>query len=565
MKNSNEGCGYMVFQLTYITETDFHRHSNFRKDAKVIDLSQQRITSIDLSSLSVCSRLKVLKLGTNRLQNVDLEPLSSCVTLEKLGLWGNGLIDIDLGPLASCINLRELWLNHNQFWSINLSPLSSCTFLQKLYVGSSLRSIDLTPLASCTDLQELYLSGSFSKNIDLTPLAFCTSLQTLSIKGVLDIDLSPLKSCSKLKSLFLGPGDLSHLDLTPLKHCKNLKHINLINPLVSIDLTPLSFCKKLETLCIGRFQESLDLDISPLIACRNFRELAGEHNEFVGINPRLWISEMTFFGLMSEYWHDFGIWEFNFGKNAERPSSFWHVFHNLLNMYSKISKYRINFIQKDYSSKNPLLQSFEATPVIFLQFEIAKHFELDYFGLIDKDLRKRLLEIPIDSNYEQIKSSMKKIFTDHLLKNVRRGLPAIGMNIEKALSEEPEIALVVERIVEKRNHEMDDISVPLHGEYADLRPLWCTGYGFRYLFQKGYNLQIHENKLHRIQEDFNKLGFELKTYREESSILSSKWATIDFPSLKISHKLRDCIYILADLISKFDVSDLDELGYKWIG
>jgi hypothetical protein len=567
----------MTIVLKYIGRYGMEIPEKVRKSQEVIDLSGQEISEIDLTPLSACAGLAELNLENNKIETLNLSPLSDCSKLTKLLLGNNKLQNADLSPLSSSIGLELLSLRSNKLHNINLSPLSACTRLRELDLyANNLELVDLGPLASCTSLQELHLGGNLFRDIDLAPLSLCASLDNLELRYnhlLRSIDLSPLSRCPKLEVLDLGMCGLQWIDLTPLQYCKNLKSINLINPLGTIDLTPLSYCRRLEKLNIGKFGQKVELDISPLLACPNLKDFSGEDFEPVGISRRMWLPEMIFFALMSGFWHDFGVVNMFYErqlKRADRPSSFWHVLHNLLDAYSRNSKYAIGFItstQRIHSSMPLSTQRFEVSMGAFLQLEIARQFELDYFGLVDEDLTEQILEIAVDKTYDQVKAILKELFAEHLVKNIKRGLPTIGLNIEKALSENLEMAKFVEEIVGRRNRETDGVTIPLHGEYADLRPLWFTSYGFKYLFRKGYPLQIHETGLNRIQTDLSTLGINPTTYHDDGPILSSKWTSFVFPQLKISDKLRDGIYMLADMRGSvyFEGCEFEELGYKWIG
>jgi hypothetical protein len=95
-------------------------------DAEIVLLSGLGITSIDLSPLEHCSKLRELHITSNWLEYVDLAPLQQCTNLELLSLSLNRLLEVDLTPLAKCPEF--IWLNLERNWlqQVDISPLFHC-------------------------------------------------------------------------------------------------------------------------------------------------------------------------------------------------------------------------------------------------------------------------------------------------------------------------------------------------------------------------------------------------------------------------------------------------------
>lgn len=105
-----------------------HRTSNLEWIEEIeqparIDISANRLTEVDLESLSTCDTLEYLSVSNNLLETIDLSPLESCKRLRNLDLSHNYLKTIDLSPLASCDALTYLYLQENTFKKVNVSPL----------------------------------------------------------------------------------------------------------------------------------------------------------------------------------------------------------------------------------------------------------------------------------------------------------------------------------------------------------------------------------------------------------------------------------------------------------
>ena len=236
-----------------------------------LDLSDSKITGIDLTSLSQCTSLNTLILFLNHLTCIDLTPLSACTSLRRLTLRVNRLTSIDLAPLSACTNLVELDLSINQFTSINLTPLSACTNLTNLILsGNRLQEIDLAPLSNCKNLKQIDLYDNELVELDLTPLAECTNLEEISLafNQLKEIDLVPLSNLVNMIDLALGNNQLREIDLTPLSNCINLTVLYLsYNQLKEIDLEPLSKCTDLESFYLSDNPLPM-IDLTPLYECK---------------------------------------------------------------------------------------------------------------------------------------------------------------------------------------------------------------------------------------------------------------------------------------------------------
>lgn len=126
-----------------------------------LDLSSHQLTSIDLSSVSHCPKVRKIYLDNNQLSSMDLSPLADCPNLLVINLSSNQLSSIDFSPLAQIPTLRRLHLYNNQLSSVDLSPLANCSNLRVLSLTENqLASVDLTPIARCPKLWRLGLDAS---------------------------------------------------------------------------------------------------------------------------------------------------------------------------------------------------------------------------------------------------------------------------------------------------------------------------------------------------------------------------------------------------------------------
>jgi hypothetical protein len=167
-----------------------------------IKLTNKGITSIDLSVLSQCTRLRNIYLSQNKLTNIDLSPLDQCQSLWNLFIMSNQLEYIDLTPLSQCSSFSNLYLSSNQFTSIDLTPLSHCQKLRRVFLANNkLQNIDLTPLSNCPLIESLDFSHNQIETIDLTCLRSLRNLRAFLLDGnpVQRIDLTPILSSPVLE------------------------------------------------------------------------------------------------------------------------------------------------------------------------------------------------------------------------------------------------------------------------------------------------------------------------------------------------------------------------------
>ncbi len=195
----------MVIELTYTTEDGKEHSETYPSDIEEIDLSNRRISEIDLTSLSTCLNLKALVLKHNLLQGIDFTPLSSCTKLKGIILFGNKITYLDFSPIKSCIEVLVLDLMSNK-----------------------LRYVDLSPLESCIKLEVLILNDNLLQSIDLSPLRTCNQLRCLDLEenNLRDIDLEPLETCQSLTELLLEFNPLNNIDLTPIAHHSQLEKLS---------------------------------------------------------------------------------------------------------------------------------------------------------------------------------------------------------------------------------------------------------------------------------------------------------------------------------------------------
>ena len=516
----------MTIVLTYTKVDGSQEQVEFEDDVTEINLREKGIKDINLDPLADCSTLKELVLSENQLKTIDLSPIGSCTTLEKLDLEKNRLKAVDLRFISTCANMRELVLGMNELHKIdltplksyanikilnlsvnpvsriNLLPLSSCENLMTLRCGSlGLTRINLSPLSKCSKLSVLRLGKNAIDEISLTPLGECKELKELSLRilGLQSIDLHPLSCCTSLERLDLSENQLETIDLAPLSSCTNLRSLNLLNnQLQSIDLTPLSACSELAGLYLY-FNKLKKVDITPISLSKNIDVKS----------IRMLEAEKT-------------VIETILDEDLKYP---------LISRLVDTQCIRLNVPIKYQSLDGirfvlPLVKETSWKRIYLLQ-EALLLIGLGWVGFLDTNNNKTL-EIILNYEGSNIKECILPMLVPIICKQIDDGGTTIGLDIEKAMLESPELAKRVSRILMLRKKELSNLRLGItrrsNIDFVDLRPLWLTAYGNELLRSLKMPLEVAPDlhyyqkvSMEKIEATFAELGFKLKIGKTSNS------------------------------------------------
>ncbi len=185
-----------------------------------------------MDSLNGCDRLESLDLTENKLTAIDLSGLAGHPNLKTINMIQNMLTDLDFNSLGNIPHLESLYFYNNQLETVNLEPLSKLRRLMNLNIGrNSLKIIDLVPLRHIKTLRTLSCSANKLESIELEPLSGLHSLEKLDFSSnrLRKIDLSPLANCKLMRELKLNHNQLQEIDITPLFHCDNFQLLSIDN------------------------------------------------------------------------------------------------------------------------------------------------------------------------------------------------------------------------------------------------------------------------------------------------------------------------------------------------
>ncbi|MFW9788871.1 MAG: leucine-rich repeat domain-containing protein [Candidatus Thorarchaeota archaeon] len=471
----------MSIKLTYTTINGDVKEVEFERGAKEIPFRRRELLHIDLAPLSSCKALEEIYLDGNQLQSIDLAPLSSCKSLKKLFLSENQLQSVDLAPLSSCTKLRVFWLHDNQLQSIDVAPLSSCKALEELDLnGNQIQSIDLTPLSSCTRLKWFNLSANKLRNIDLNPLSACTKLYVLRLYNnqLQNIDLTPLGTCTRLMNLDLAGNQLQSIDLIPLSSCTEIADLNLRNNQIqSIDLTPLSSSWRLRNLNI--YSIKLQRAVSWL------RLTKREQGKAVYTHP------------------------------SERYP--WSYLRDVL----------------EFHLTSPTRDSYRKASILRIQNDILRALGLSDYGFIGRDMTNTLLSLSSDNKRDFVQFTLAEVLKDEVVATIDREGHSIGLNIESLSSRHDEIAKRAKDIIRLRADEIEQTTIAIHDNTADLRPLWLTAYGYEICSALCLRLDTDSTGVEQVKRAIGDVGLEV--HLGESSVYG----------VDVSEEFKECIWWIA--------------------
>lgn len=197
----------------YISEISFYNSNNL----KVVRLSQNKISKIDLASIPAC---KELSITDNKLTEIDLTP---CRDLEEFYCGYNNITKLDVSrnkylTVLTCYNtgITELDISNN-------------SLLEVLTAGDNKYSkeivFDNNPLIKSLDLENAKLSSVNLSNLK--------KLQKLRLKGN-NLSFINLENNTLIDYLDLGENVLESLDVSMLSSLEQLRCNK--NKLKSLDL-----------------------------------------------------------------------------------------------------------------------------------------------------------------------------------------------------------------------------------------------------------------------------------------------------------------------------------------
>jgi len=201
-------------------------------DLKVLDLNSNRLENIDSGTFNDTFRLRQLKLGKNRISSIPKDLFKNLKLLLNLDLSGNRLTTIDSLTFSGLESLKVLKLKRNDlvelldaaFW-----PLSNLASLHLSF--NNLKQIKKGWLYGLSNLRHLYLMKNSLNSIEDASLDSCSKLieLDLSYNHLEVITKQSFQKLSNLKSLLLGNNNISLIEDESFKNLNLLVNLELNN------------------------------------------------------------------------------------------------------------------------------------------------------------------------------------------------------------------------------------------------------------------------------------------------------------------------------------------------
>jgi Leucine-rich repeat (LRR) protein len=274
-------------------------HFNSLTQLRILNLSNNQISSIEANSFINLNILTELDLSRNSIFHFDPELFVSQVSLEMLDLSSNVIIKVTQQMFKNLRDLKELYLNNNQITTLGHKLFSQMGNLVILDLSANLiDELDMSCFVNLEKLEKLNLnyvkrkSGIISSNNTLRGLKYLSlvgaTLELTKQFTLTDLDILNFKDASldqtiiqnipfkKIKSLNLNRVNLDgNVDDLFDRFGESLTEIDLSDNLISTDFQQktlksaihlqklfLSNCRCFDVLNVSIFNELNSLDLS---------------------------------------------------------------------------------------------------------------------------------------------------------------------------------------------------------------------------------------------------------------------------------------------------------------
>ena len=172
--------------------------NNFGKKLIALDLSTNKLTSIDVLSKVDFPSLNHLFLNSNQLSSIDILAKVKFPQLKELNLSSNKIDSIDIFAKINFPELKTLDLCKNEISNINVLASVKFKNLEDLLLDQNkISSIDVLAKFNCNSLKKLKLERNNIKNIDILEKI---SFQKLNYLSIVDDTLGDKVDClTKIK------------------------------------------------------------------------------------------------------------------------------------------------------------------------------------------------------------------------------------------------------------------------------------------------------------------------------------------------------------------------------
>ena len=172
----------LLLEENDIKSIDVLPKNNFGKNLIALDLSSNKLTSIDALSKVNFPSLNHLFLNANQLSSIDILAKVNFPKLKELNLSSNKISSIDILAKVNFTQLKTLDLSKNQISSIDVLASVKFPDLEDLLLDQNkISSIDVLAKINCDKLKKLKLEKNNIKSIDILQKISFKKLNYISI------------------------------------------------------------------------------------------------------------------------------------------------------------------------------------------------------------------------------------------------------------------------------------------------------------------------------------------------------------------------------------------------
>jgi Leucine-rich repeat (LRR) protein len=172
----------LLLEENNIKNIDILSKNNFGKKLIALDLSSNKISSINVLSQLATPLLNHLFLNSNQISSIDVLAKVNFPVLKELNLSSNKIASIDIFAKVKFPELKDLDLSKNQISSIDNLIIDNFPKLEDLCLDQNkIKSIDILSKMDCSKLKKLKLEKNNLKSIDILVKIPFNKLNYLSI------------------------------------------------------------------------------------------------------------------------------------------------------------------------------------------------------------------------------------------------------------------------------------------------------------------------------------------------------------------------------------------------
>lgn len=327
------------------------------------------------------------------------------------------------------------------------------------------------------------ISSNWLTDVDLTPLSSCENLEYLSLanNSLETLDLSPLESCKRLRTLDLSHNYLKDIDLSPLSGCTSLRYLYLQeNMFKKVNVAALF---QLDNLTIAVIQ----------LTTRATRPKVVIDSPMSSSPPNL--NDVVYAYLIERKAGFIPEWLYNKDSEIEyEPRTYREL----------VKEFGWDGVKKHLTAISKSLRigdDFQTQQILFTALGIPE------LACYDGSLRDLIKLLPTNGSYDEGIISLQSKMVNTLEEQLEQGRSTLYFDVD-ALST-TRGSVLIPLILQRRDLEMEDVTLFDHKGRIDLLPLWVTSYGSKILKALNLGRWVTSIRLPDIEKALTKINHEV--------------------------------------------------------